>query len=427
MQMGFGKLTNGSIRNLTSSRKFTVVNGTYSLKSSDGTDLSIATGSAPPNASSENSYSVNSYLSHFSDKNYGNTVLGSFSQFNRTTSAGNTIVGWYSMHNNISGSGNTTNGWFSMFKNTTGNSNVAMGVGCAYNNNGNDNVFLGANSGYENTGNENVFSGSYSGYKNTGSNNTFIGYKCGYTGSNGNNNTFLGNMSGFMNNGNGNTYIGHHSSYTNNSGNDNVSIGKMSGYNNTGNNNVNIGSMSGYNNTGNNNVFIGANSDYSIPNTSNIINIGNESINLFRCSVYSITTPADNRDKKSIAILDYGFEFIDKLKPVSFLWDRRDGKKNNIKSCGLLAQDLKIVLDSYPSSNDTLNLLNDKDPNNLEITYGNFIPILIKACKQYSDKIILANLEIVALKKRVDDLEKQVSTFKPLIDSLQNQINSLQS
>jgi hypothetical protein len=317
--MKFGKLTKHDLRENASAKTFIVVNGTYTLKSVTGDVITIAVGSAPANASSEISLSINEYLSHFANKNYGNTVLGAYSQYSRTTGAGNTSAGWYSMHKNIIGNGNSTIGWFSLYNNTIGDANVAIGAGSGYTNDGNNNIFVGVNSGYKNIGNENSF----------------------------------------------------------------------------------IGSNSGYNNTGNNNIFIGANVDYKVNSVNNSVHIGDSSINLLRCSEYAITTPADSQDMSGVAPLSIGFEFIDKLKPVTFSWTRRDGNKKGIKSCGLIGQDVKSVL----VSNDMIHLLNDNDPANLEVAYSNLIPILIKACQQYSARIIEANIKIAKLETQTAELK----------------------
>ena len=117
------------------------------------------------------------------------------------------------------------------------------------------------------------------------------------------------------------------------------------------------GITSGYNNvviekgagtiitTGNNNVCIGFNSTCSAGNASNEINLGNVLVLLQQLEqTASIVSLSDERDKKDVIDLPWGLEFVDKLRPVQFTWDRRvltpedvNHGSNGKKATGFLA------------------------------------------------------------------------------------------
>ena len=102
-------------------------------------------------------------------------------------------------------------------------------------------------------------------------------------------------------------------------------------------------------------------------------------------------------NKKFVNKLD----FIDSLKPKSFVWDNRpeiaieqDEEGNDIevefysankgkKDIGFIAQDLLEVDDNF------LNLVHTDNPDKLEASYGRLIPVLVQAIKELKAEVEL--------------------------------------
>ena len=95
-----------------------------------------------------------------------------------------------------------------------------------------------------------------------------------------------------------------------------------------------------------------------------------------RCQVTSITSLSDSRDKTNIEQSTYGLDFINKLNPVTFDWNTRDGAKVGVKDLGFIAQELQEVDD------ENLKLVYSNNPDKLEASYGRLIPVLVKAIQE---------------------------------------------
>src|SRR5690606_3407484 len=76
---------------------------------------------------------------------------------------------------------------------------------------------------------------------------------------------------------------------------------------------------------------------------SNTVTLGNMAITSLRCQVTSITALSDERDKSEINNIENALEIVNKLKPVTFVWNQRDEGKVGKKASGFLAQDLLEV------------------------------------------------------------------------------------
>jgi len=129
-----------------------------------------------------------------------------------------------------------------------------------------------------------------------------------------------------------------------------------------------------------NEIAIGYN---AVGRGSNTIVLGNSSITALKCQVQTITSLSDKRDKTNIQDSEYGLDLISKLKPVTFDWNMRDGAKVGIKDLGFIAQDLQEVNDDYTQ------LVEDKNPEKLEASYGRLIPVLVKAIQELKAEIEL--------------------------------------
>jgi hypothetical protein len=341
------------------------------------------------------------------------------------TGAANTATGHQALYSNISGNFNTASGQEALFFNTTGSNNTASGYLALYYNNitltagsfvigtsyviatlGTTNFTLigaasntvgvaftatgvgsGTGTATANGGNNNSAIGFQAlHYNTTGSNNTASGYQALHHNTTGNNNTASGLQALFYNESGSNNVATGLNALLSNTGSNNTAIGQAALQNNTlGNFNTAVGQEAGYgtganaNTIGSNNTFIGYDSEGASAAASNVITLGNGSITTLRCQVTSITALSDRRDKKDIQPLPTTLQFVNALKPVSFTWNTRDGKKVDVPEMGFIAQDLQETQAAYFT---VPNLVSDVNPDKLEASPGTLIPVLVKAIQE---------------------------------------------
>jgi len=201
-----------------------------------------------------------------------------------------------------------------------------------------------------------------------------------------------------------NTFLGHEAGSAFNissTGNNNTAIGALAGYNVLGSDNTLLGYNAGGINSvsGNNNICLGVQSTTATLSSNNSITLGNSSHTVIRAAVTSITSLSDERDKKEIQELPVGLEFVEKLKPVKFLWnDRDESGKHDVEDFGFIAQDLKAAQEESKAG--YLNLVYDENPEKLEASYGKLLPVLVKAIQEMSSEIKLLKEEILTLKTK---------------------------
>lgn len=117
----------------------------------------------------------------------------------------------------------------------------------------------------------------------------------------------------------------------------------------------------------------------------NQINLGNGAITQVRANVAVITFSSDERDKKDIEPLETGLNLVRELKPVQFLWNKRDGSKIDIPEIGFLAQDF---LQAQKDTNTYIpNLVDDADPEHLTAAPSTLIPVFIRAMQENSTRL----------------------------------------
>jgi len=271
------------------------------------------------------------------------------------------------------------------------------------------NTILGIDAGKDlTTGNTNILVGGIAGQNiTTGAGNVVVGYEAANNLTSGQDNVCVGKAAfrnttiGFFN-----TAIGYDALRGGGNKNHNTAVGFGSGAGvTTGAENTLLGSLAGNTiTTGANNLVVGYNAQATSVTATNEITLGNSSISTLRCSVQSITSLSDKRDKSEIKNLEYGLDFISSLKPREFVWNNRvetitttdeEGKEikeefyssnKGKKDFGFIAQEVKEL------DNDTLRLVYDENPEKLELSYGKLVPILVKAIQE--------------LKAEVDSLKK---------------------
>ncbi|MHB0978397.1 MAG: tail fiber domain-containing protein [Minisyncoccota bacterium] len=295
---------------------------------------------------------------------FGDTALDS-----NTTGANNTALGGNALTANTSGSSNTATGFNTLAANTTGIDNTATGSNALQaNTTGDSNVAVGRNALLGNT---------------TGFNNTAVGSIAAEANSTGNGNVAVGRGAAFRNStGSSNTAVGTHSLFDNTSSSGNTAIGADALSIVTAANNTAIGSSAGTTlTTGSNNSLIGQNAQPSANGISNEITLGNALITTLRCQVTTITALSDVRDKKDIIDIPLGLSFINALRPVKFTWARRDGTKEGVQEAGFIAQELDNIQLSFNAEN-YMHLVHKANPEKLEATPGNLLPVLVKAIQE---------------------------------------------
>ena len=368
-----------------------------------------------------------------------NTAVGYSSLSLNTSGNNNTAVGYDSACNNLSGVHNTILGSNAFRASQTGNNNISIGYGSLLSSNGssnntavgnstlsaivsscNYNTAIGLHSGNSLTsGSENTFVGSgsaggFAGSNSTQNRNVSIGYEAGQQTTNSIGNTFVGAFAGKrVTTGSYNIAIGSEALSSGIiTGNHNVAIGPVAGYSttSTANSNCYLGYAAGYkvttgtqntiigneagmgdvitstvfNTTGSNNTLIGYRAVPSTNIISNEITLGNSSVITLRCAAASLSSLSDARDKKDVLPLAYGLDFLTLLRPVSFTWDCRDGSRAGQTSSGFIAQEVKAAQESIVGATEALHLVYEANPEQLEMTAGNLLPVLVKAIQELS-------------------------------------------
>jgi hypothetical protein len=272
--------------------------------------------------------------------------------------------------------------------NTTGIRTVAIGHSALHSQN-----FTGGQTSY------NVAVGFESMYNlSTGTSNTALGYQAGNGITTGTSNVAIGQ--GTLNattSGGSNTAVGHNALF-NCTGSDNTTMGKNAGENITsGSNNLCLGHDAGITGSPGGNIT-GAN---------NTIVLGDENIQGLNAQV-SLSVASDQRDKTDFTALDIGLDFVNKLTPYTYKWDKRskygdktandydlnaqtpDGThKEDWLDIGFKAQEVEAleVAEGYKKEDKTNLLITmTEDEKQYGMRYKKFVPILVKAIQELSAK-----------------------------------------
>ncbi|HRJ86564.1 MAG TPA: tail fiber domain-containing protein [Ignavibacteria bacterium] len=328
-------------------------------------------------------YIANNYFMH----NYGssNTFLGESSGNFTMSGRFNTAIGFGTLFNVTTGEKNSAYGFGSLGNITTGSQNSGFGYGSlSALKSGNSNSAYGNLSLLRNTASFNSAFGELSLFNNTtGADNSSFGYLALSTNATGSWNSAFGSESLQYSTMNFNTGIGY-----------------IAGYLNTG---------------GSGNVNIGYNSQPSSGSAVNQFTIGNSQITTLRCAVTTITSISDARDKKNIHDLSLGLNFIMKLRPRQYNWDKRewyekgisDGTKmHEAPTAGFIAQELDGA--QTDANAEWLNLVLKDNPEKLEAVAGNLLPVIIKAIQEL-------HLENEEIKKTNADLKVKNNEYKQVL------------
>ena len=291
-------------------------------------------------------------------------------------------------------SSNVAVGPFALASNTTGAFNVAVGDNAlAFNTTGGGNAAVGTQAlGFNTTGGNNAAVGNMALISNTaGTRNSAVGNNASRRNTTGTDNVAMGdNAASFNTTGNYNTALGATALYFNKTGGYNTAIGAealFGDFDISASFNTAVGYGAGSTTSyGTNNAMLGYNARASSSVASNTVTLGNESITTLRCQVTSITALSDARDKTDVESIPVGLDFVNKLNPVTFTWNMRDGGKVGVKDTGFIAQELMATEDEAELA-EYLQLTYRDNPEKLEATQGRLIPILVKAVQELSAKV----------------------------------------
>ncbi len=436
---------------------FLGVNAGNFTMTGNGGNVAVGLNSFISNTTGYHNTSIGTYTLNTNSIGYDNTAIGYFSLGSNTGGFSNTAVGVNSLNFNSSGILNTAVGSNSLNSNTLGNMNTAMGSNSLfsnsngalstaigyqslYYNNANYNTSVGSNSMYSNstgtentaigseslffngTGNYNTALGFHSLRWNNSSLNTAVGWNSMFSNINGYENTALGSNSLFNNNSSGNTAVGYISLFTNTTGFQNTAVGHHSLQLNNGSFNTALGYNAGsIVTTGLNLTLIGIDANPSSPTVNDQVTLGNGFVTSLRCNVQTITSLSDARDKKNITELSLGLDFISKLKPRQFNWDKREWYDDNISdgskmketpTAGFIAQELDSA--QTTAGAEWLNLVLKDNPEKWEATYGNLLPVMIKAIQELNEKcegLQKENEQLKLVNEKLAKLEQLVKEF----------------
>jgi hypothetical protein len=146
----------------------------------------------------------------------------------------------------------------------------------------------------------------------------------------------------------------------------------------------------------------------SVTTASGIACIGNNSVTDLYCADTTISS-SDQRDKTDIEDFSAGLDFVKKMRPITYRWDKRtdyvgedatsqdvldatpDGThKRPKKHLGFLSQEVEVLEQEIGFSNNKLDQLvcnTNEDDTAMGIKYERLIPILVNAIKELSVEI----------------------------------------
>ena len=339
---------------------------------------------------------------------YRNTLFGYDAGTDITEGLRNDFYGYQAGANLTTGEGNCGFSYKALYSATTATTNVAVGKeSLEYLSTGASNCALGVQAGRNiTTGDYNIAFGHFAAKSTTTNSrcvgigyeamlnsdafsNIAIGYQALKTCTSGQQNCMTGTWAGRMVTGSYNSAYGNYAMNNASTGSYNCAYGQDAMRSiSTGSKNTALGYSAGNNvlTTGDNNTIIGYDARVSASGVDNEVTLGDSNISTLRCQVTSISSLSDERDKTDIIDLPAGLNFINKLRPVKFKWQTREGStKDGTERAGFIAQDFaKAQIGS-----EYLDLILDTNPDKLEAKQGNLIPVLVKAIQELTMEVEL--------------------------------------
>ena len=129
------------------------------------------------------------------------------------------------------------------------------------------------------------------------------------------------------------------------------------------------------------------------PQSDNTFSIGSGSERFHTVYATQGINTSDRAEKNTIIESDLGLDFVNKLKPVSFKWNKDDGKTHY----GLIAQEVEETLLDIGKTASDLGAIDKPDGDPMGLSYNEFISPLIKAVQELSAKIETLEAKVAAL------------------------------
>jgi hypothetical protein len=322
----------------------------------------------------------------------GATIVGAYAGDAITTGAGNTALGYYSLSATTTGANNTAIGHAALIANTTAAFNTGVGKSAlTANTTGAQNTAVGYNALLSSTtAGFNTAIGSISGDAiTTGASNTTVGYGSGSGITTADNNTIIGgSCAATLSTGANNTIVGASAANSGTlltTGSDNIVIG-IAARTSAGDVDNEIVMGSSVQGTGTNNFTFG--------------NGGTDSNIAFGGT--SVTAPSDIRLKEDIQDEEVGLDFINDLRPVTFLWKKEkdvpsemnvykadsetrvmNGKYNH----GFIAQEVKEVIDNHDLKEGFEMWQEDEADGRQRIGEAALMSVMVKAVQELSAQV----------------------------------------
>lgn len=311
-----------------------------------------------------------------------NTSVGSFSGRNLSTGTDNTSFGCQCLTNTTSGSSNTAVGDRAMIFSTTGSDNTAVGKWSLYHNDtGGGNTAIGSwamqlhTAGYDNS----ALGFSALSSNNTGNNNTGVGRSALSGNTSGSSNSALGYQAGKLwNHGNNNTFLGADAD----------------------------ANAASYTNT----TALGYQASVTASNQIRVGNAGVTSIGGFQ----NWTNISDARFKTNVKTDVPGLDFINRLRPVTYILDRdkirqtlgreASGESSEARTTGFLAQEVEAAAKASRFEFSGVDVpKNEQDFYGLR--YAEFTVPLVKAVQELAEENKQLKATLMEMNKRLDALE----------------------
>lgn len=283
-----------------------------------------------------------------------------------------TAVGHASQLQNASGVGNTSLGAYALMSTTHNQFNTAVGHSAMRDltsgltepgTDGRRNVAVGADAMASHTaGSFNIAIGSAALQGGTGGTNVAIG----------------GASQSASTTGANNVSVGHNSLPDVTTGLRNVAIGVDAGTGVTSQtNSVAVGYQASAPFTSS--VALGAGASAT---AANMVRIGSSSITLIQGQV-GFTAVSDARDKADVADEDLGLDFIQRLRPVQYRLDPRDGEKDPTLRRGFIAQEVLDALGAVEAGA----MVATQDPDQYGMSYTELIAPLTRAVQELAQRM----------------------------------------
>jgi hypothetical protein len=290
-----------------------------------------------------------------------------------------------------------------------------------------ENTALGALALYTNTtGYDNTAAGSQALYYNTtGRDNTAIGMLSSATNTTGNLNTAMGHISlAFNTTGSTNTAVGATALFNSTTGDYNTAVGGSAmSVNTTGSYNTCLGFSSNVGASGLSNAT--ALGSGAVANASNKIRLGNLAVTVIEGTV--AYTVSDGRFKNNVEENVPGLEFIKRLRPVTYNFERAKFSKHigeNINSdgyiemlnnqskeirTGFIAQEVEKVANELGYHFDGLHIPDaNNDHDNYSLAYAQFVVPLVKAIQEQQVQIEDQNAKISVQQDEIKGLTQRL-------------------